>query len=240
LDAYYQNNSSSISEDLSLKLHTLPELYTEAVSFFNNPSYDDGIYGIVDIGGGTVDIAIMKKENIKGRQSFQILCQLIKPCGIEIVTKELSGGDMTLEKAKNCLLNLDTDLINNEIEKKYNKIFGEAFREMALTAKRKVIGNFRSRLYKIVLCGGGSIYKWYQRIVQESRALLSPTGIKYDMDISGKFFKDHRLIISRTLAQPYFNLPIIEGFPWDIENSIVIYRKEDPDDNAIKIYGKPL
>jgi hypothetical protein len=138
------------------------------------------------------------------------------------------------------LLRLDSDLPDNEIACKYNKIFGEAFRKMTLDAKRKVVSSFWSKSYNIVLCGGGSIYKWYQRTIKESKSLLSPAGIKYDINIPQKNFKGKRLIISRALAQPYFNLPAIEGFPWNIAEISRIYKKEDPDDRAIEKYGKPL
>ncbi|GHU97608.1 hypothetical protein FACS189483_04080 [Spirochaetia bacterium] len=238
LDKYFQENWRS--NTTNFKLNTLPELYAEAIAFFNNPNYNDGLYGVVDIGGGTVDIAVLKKENFDGRQMFSILCQSIKPCGIEILISELSGKNILLEKASNYLLKLDIDLKDDAFEAKYNKIFGESFRKMTLDAKRKVVSNFWNKAYHIVLCGGGSIYKWYQRIIQDSRSLLSPAGIKYNMDISEKFFKENRLIISRALAQPYFNLPKIEGFPWNIEEIKQIYKSEDPNDNAIRIYGKPL
>lgn len=64
---------------------TIPELYAEASEFIQNPKTGDGFYGLLDIGGGTVDFAVMRIKMSNGEKQIEFLSRGVLPLGVEML-----------------------------------------------------------------------------------------------------------------------------------------------------------
>jgi len=257
---YLDNENIKIPEFKESKLNTVPELYAESLSFLQNNNVMEGIYLLVDIGGGTVDMAIMFKE---AHNKFSIVSKDIKPLGIEIVTNniitDISKNELVKLYLKNNYNLSSYTYILEEKEKYYKNSFNTAYAtiiakglkengiwkndiEQALIKKKGVI--------EIYICGGGAKHKWYEDgIWQKNIDLykLLAIGLKLEIKPVEKLLPkeiNHRLLIAYTLAQPVENIPDLLGFPWHfhtekIEESVVVTQvKEKPD--VFQIYGEYL
>jgi hypothetical protein len=88
LDLFFQENKAiSIPRFQESPFNTLPELYAECLYFLQDRNVLNGVYAVIDVGGGTVDMAVIHKES---SNIFGIVSKEIQALGIEILIHEIS------------------------------------------------------------------------------------------------------------------------------------------------------
>jgi hypothetical protein len=99
LDYYTEFQNINLPLFGQSNINTLPELYAASLAFLKDRNIDSGVYILMDVGGGTVDMAILYKES---HSVFSVTSKDIKPLGIEIVSKSISknNSDINLIKKK--------------------------------------------------------------------------------------------------------------------------------------------
>ena len=190
---------------LKYTVSVFPELAAEILLYHKSPSIPEGYFIIVDIGGGTVDIALFEKEKNANNNQFNIYCheQKVLPIGVEILTSiKTDSGKVTEIR---CL-------------------FEEEFSRMVLTSyKYFKVNNKNLDKINIFFLGGGCSNEWYSRNIQDTRLRLSSANIppfNYSRSIeefinndSSLLQKNQRLIISQMLAKHPDDIDTVKGYP---------------------------
>jgi hypothetical protein len=238
LDECYQKHCNiEIPEYVESPNNTLSELYAECISFLDDPNVPEGLYAIIDIGGATVDMAVIYKKLDNNRNEFGIVSKSIQPLGIEIVIKKIALEDKYISDVRKLLhcndFNPEKSNYKLKEEKLLSKQMKETFAKLAIEAKEKndiidirEILKSQKGVIKVIICGGGVDYKWYKSCIsstqEQIRHTLDDTGykIKFEsVDTLKRSYKveDHRLIIANSLARPIGSIPLLEGFPWHFQ-----------------------
>jgi hypothetical protein len=230
LDIYYQKNKDiSLPRFQESNINTLPELYAESLAFLQSRNVDTGVYAIVDIGGATVDMAMMFKEIREDITRFSIVSRNIKPLGIEIVANNIVCDKKDIEQARGEMRNqkniLDQRYFSSERD--YKEKFKEAFASIVVDLKKKNVHiNFKHVLdndntLPVIICGGGANFRWYEDGILQTRGQLRNIiagGLKLEIrpveKLLPKHIKNHRLLIAYTLALPVEKIPRLDGYPW--------------------------
>jgi hypothetical protein len=212
-----------------------------------------------------VDMAVISKISDEDSQSnktkfkYGIIAKNIIPLGIEILIHKIAKGMGSYSNIRKLLENngfKKAEIEYNKIEEeKLAKEMRESFAKLAIDAKNK----FREALIKqngemkVILCGGGAYYKWYESCISSTWGRIKKTLADVPNGFRPKFgrveelkrypnINDHRLIISSGLAQDIQNIPNLDGFPWDYCE--IVNPEIDLDkileEKAKKIYGKNL
>ena len=253
LDTFFgENQNIPIPRFQESPFNVLPELYAECLYFLQDRNVQTGVYGVVDIGGGTVDMAVLYKES---PNTFSIVAKDIQPLGIEILVHNISMNAASYNDTKEALQNNNFDKLiefNKDKEKDFAKSMSEMFARLAMEVKSK--DNSREALLQqngklpVILCGGGVNYKWYEDCIMDTcsrlfYALENP-GYKLEIMPTEKFIghskeQRPRLIIANCLAQRIEDIPEVSGFPWDFKyKSTQITKNEDTLEKiAIEKYG---
>jgi hypothetical protein len=232
IDFYKLNQDMKIMPFGQSNLNTLPELYAESLIFLQNRGVDTGVYAIVDIGGGTVDMAILYKES---PTTFSITSKDTQPLGIEIVASKISLNKNDNKLIKKYLKgknsNDDKSIIDLKLESELQEQLRRSFAQIVMDLKGKQDHILRSKNGKIpvIICGGGIKHKWYEDgIINKNVNLLRPVlreGLKLDNLSVKKLFPsnlniNHRLLISYALSGRIGSEIIeLKGFPWHFENA---------------------
>jgi hypothetical protein len=241
--------------------NTLSELYAESIAFLGDRNVDEGLYAIVDIGGATVDMAVISKmpdEYNKNKFKYGIITKSIEPLGIEILIHKIAQND-NYKKIKKLLENnkfKSTNIeFNKDEEQKLFKKMKEAFARLATDAKDKLREALIRRNGKmiVILCGGGAQYNWYKDCISSTKEQIRNTladvpngfGIEFmSVEKLKRYYNviDHRLIISSGLAQDIQRIPDLGGLPWDYERKIfnVINIEDYLEKIMIDKYGASL
>ena len=231
---YLDNQNIEIPKFQTSNLNTLPELYAESLAFLQNGNVMIGVYALVDIGGGTVDMAIMFKEAPK---EFNIVSKTIQPLGIDIIANNIIDDLNNIERVKNDLKEKNSlaelPYVSKEKEKEYKELFEKAFAPIVSDIKKKnVQSNGKLVLYQnnrtlpVIICGGGAKHKWYEDGIlqtgeQLKRIISGESGLKLKIESVDKLLpkdiSNHRLLIAYILAQPIETIPSLEGYPWHFQ-----------------------
>jgi len=262
LDNFYQDNKKiSPPKFKESSNNILSELYAECLAFLEDKNVPEGLFAIIDIGGATVDMAVINKSQVEANNKFKysIIAENIQPLGIEILIQKIIKSDDMYNMINELLKNdnfQSTDIEYNKIEEQeLSKRMQKAFAEMAINAKDK----FRKALIKrkgemkVILCGGGAKYEWYKKRIKSTQEQIrktisldeAPNGFKLkleDVGDLGRYYNsiDHRLIISSGLAQDIQRIPDLDGFPWDY-SEIRLKEKNIDEINynkQIELFGK--
>ena len=245
-------------------INTLPELYAESFAFLkdDNLSALNGVYAIIDIGGATVDMAIISKE---GNEDFSVISKTIIPVGIEIVSNSVISDRRYADQIKAELktrnnLNVFPYVVVDK-EESLKEQLRSSFAAMVMDLKvknREILENMSNGVLKIIICGGGANHKWYEDGIRRNEQLLRPTlpkGLKLSIEpvellIKGTEIKNlsHRQIISYILSKPVGEyLTELKGYPWhfeDIKPTTPNYndhdRYMDMQDIQKERYGEPV
>jgi hypothetical protein len=215
------------------KINTLPELYAESLAFLKDRNIDSGVYILMDVGGGTVDMAILYKES---PSDFSVTSKDIKPLGIEIVSKSISKNNKDIASIKIKLRDNKTlsDIlyILTEKESELKECLRKSFAELVMDSKMKRIHDPREnkhvfRLHNgelpVIICGGGAKHKWYEDGVMRNSGNLRPVlaeGLKLKILPLEKLFSatanlNHRLLIAYALSGRIGSeITELQGYPW--------------------------
>ena len=225
LYAFYADN-----KDITFpNLQTVPELYAEALWFIEQPSTGEGIYTILDIGGGTVDFAtIYVRRTADGEKKTTIYSQKVMPLGVEVLLQFMYPNRYEehraecIEELRNTSVNIDYEKSKHNTNRKLEKAqeFRVAFAKEINDVKKKN-SKLMNKQYKngkgeipYYSFGGGADFQWYHSIIKFHNSSFE--GAKIPPLERQPFvldrIPDNRLIIAEQLTRSSF--PKIDGFPW--------------------------
>ena len=222
---FYQSNKNKNFENLQ----TVPELYAEALWFIEQPSTGEGLYTILDVGGGTVDFAsIYVFRTAEGEKKTKIYSQNVMPLGIEILLQYMFPIDYE-SKRSDRLYQLKTKSVIMPFgwEKKYEENrnllkaheFDVKFASGIAEVKernRTLMDeqNLKRKQIPYYTFGGGADFNWYHSIIDSHKYAFSNANIPplTRQDVILNAIPDNRLIIAEQLTRS--NFPDIDGFPW--------------------------
>jgi len=188
---------------LNWKATVYPELAAELLLYHESDFVHDGLYAVVDIGGGTVDMALFQKSTAFSTKEKIMDCinQDIQPYGIEV--RKLNS--ISESQLMGMLAEVIVGAKNNN--KKNHLVPDENFKTI-----------------DIFFLGGGANDNWYLKTIKRtpSEHKWESLGIKdvFYKDLTG-FIKDddriiekeQRLIISQMLARHPDEITNVKGFP---------------------------
>ena len=248
---YLENENIQIPKFQDSPINTLPELYAESLAFLQNRNVMNGVYVLVDIGGGTVDLAIMYKES---SNRYSMVSKSIKPLGIEIIAnnivlnKKFIDHVITYLQTHRSLFNLA--YVSGEKEDEYKKMFKMAYAELIADDLKKNGAwkegiekalHERNRVLEIFLCGGGANSRWYRDGIEQKNwdlrcLLVNDLNLKILPvekllpDDDKNHYLNHRLLIAYILSKPIETIPPLSGFPWDFQRINHVHTNEDSHD----------
>lgn len=242
LDDFYSRHHS-ISIDT---MNTLPEIYAEVLLYQQNLNTPAGFYTVIDIGGGTKDIATFLKTSNGYDETIDCLSQDVIGYGFEALSEKIAAGtdEALVSKAKGFLsrTNVNFNEHNDLRDKLPTGLQLDALIESRLkcrtlvgaclqSARRKrediLEKTVRERLPMYVfIMGGANSVQFYLASIEHMEKAQKNAGFqsfKYgDVidylrgSIQLEVKNDQRLIISQMLAQPYEMIPEIKNMPWEI------------------------
>jgi len=243
LNEYYQKHCNiEIPKYAESPNNTLSELYAECISFLDDPNVSEGLYAIIDIGGATVDMAVIYKKLNNNRDKFGIVSKSIQPLGIEIVIKKIALENKYISDVRKLLryngFNTVMSNYNLKEEERLSKQMKEAFAILVIEAKEKKRELLKSQngVIKVIICGGGAKYEWYKSCILSTKEQIRPTldNIGYKIKLEPvntlkRYYKvdDHRLIIANSLSRAIGFIPLLEGFPWHFQGRKQNFEKAD-------------
>ena len=209
----------------------VPELYAEACGLFSDYHTPEGYYSLFDVGGGTVDGAVMRFERVAGEPQVNFLTASVQALGAEIF--ESNGSD------KKKLNDLQSRL-------------GHQTAELIMGAKQKAQSDWcHYTTLPIKMCGGGHASKCHVDTIQNTysdrqhyRCGIPPYKVE---DLQAQLSKiegirqgdELRLLIAVGLSIPEGQGPFIQGFPH--QNPVIIARERerciDLDNRQRELYG---
>lgn len=228
LYAFYTEN-----KDITFpNLQTVPELYAEALWFIEQPSTGEGIYTILDIGGGTVDFAsIFVSRTADDEKKTTIYSQNVMPLGVEVLL-QFMYPDRYEEHRAECIEELKTRKVvmpfgwvesihgtNRKLKRAHE--FRVAFAKEIVDVKKKnsklMDKQYKNGKIPYYTFGGGADFKWYHSIINSHDSAFRGANIpplkKQPVLLSD--IPDNRLIIAEQLTRSSF--PEIDGFPWHFD-----------------------
>lgn len=214
------------------RLNTVPELYAELIMFLQNKAVDTGFYSVIDIGGGTVDLAVFFKRIDLYSKKVEISCvaQEVCPLGYEMY-KEVLGEEKAYKR----------------MHESYGTVISNAYlNHRSDMRKAKQNGNPLIHFYM----GGAGKVQFYHDAVDyminvhiRSWSECYPGAAEKDMISFMKNKQDlevddnPRLIISQMLAQPFEMMPELSGKPWNFEKQAKGLSAPSLSDLQDSLYG---
>ena len=207
---FYKKNKDADDDDC---IHVIPELYAEAYSFINDSSTKDGHYTILDVGGGTVDFAVIRVKHINNIKKVTFISQSVLPLGIEMLLKRFYPDSTDNEYIQNKeLLKTEKETIkavydswetltNHRERTPYE--FRKGFNDIILAAGSKdsdlKINGDKKKVLPLYVYGGGANYEWYISIIYNHNPTISNADIP---PLSRRYKKSNlfRLVIAENLA----------------------------------------
>ena len=229
------------------RLTTLPELYAEAMAYLKDPQTQTGFYTIIDIGGGTTDLATLYISRDNGSPECIFLSQKVLPLGVEALVDTVASSSLRSGKRDQIKhyfqstqkLCADSTLFDESKYTECKQQFLQGFSKVVMDAKVKYRNQMdvQKKLNKQLpyfLFGGGSEYAWYQLLILKCNEGFTGANIPemirvhLNTQFSTELIKNDpygRLLIARMLATSHF--PPIEGFPWHFTEQKLKYRDAD-------------
>lgn len=222
----YNANSS----ESNAVLRTVPELYAEALWFIEKSSTDEGIYAILDIGGGTVDYATIAVRREAGVKKTDVYSQGAKPLGVEILLKKFFP-EKYLTDRESCLGDLmysnikipPHDAKNPLVDVQH--VHGNAFERLffqGVVDAKEIRPNLMNRHFNAkprrpisyYTFGGGAELEWFHSIINQHNEFIETAGIpRLKREVVEADLPHNRLIIAYQLSQS--SLPDIGRYPWE-------------------------
>ena len=183
---------------LKWKAGVIPELAAELFLYHQSKYIPEGLYAIIDIGGGTVDMAIFQKYRILKDRPANMYClaQKVLPYGVEI----LESNKTNISK----------------------EVFQQTFAQM-INDSLKRMDWLPDELQKIdvFFLGGGANNEWYRNNIIVAKARLKDR-LKLNFQQSIDDFinsdeslieKNQRLIIAQMISKDKSEITNVLGFP---------------------------
>lgn len=231
LDDFYGNWTDHLK--WNVRLNTVPELYAELIMFLQNKGTGKGFYSVIDIGGGTVDIAIFLKriDEYSGAVDIYCVAQEVCPMGYELYMNALLEGPEVAER-------------------KLLESYGGCLESARDNHRQYMDRAFRTGTPLIhFYTGGARGVQFYHDTLNYSETLHRNFWTKYPGSKEGNIVdfmrgmynlevKDNqRLLISQMLAQPYEKMPQLAGQPWNFIKDPVRCDAPSIEDIWDSLYG---
>ena len=208
------------NDEADIPLQTIPELYAEVYHLLRDNSTSVGLYGVLDIGGGTADFAVFHvRLGPDGSRKIRFLTQNVLPLGVEMLCAQIYPENLEIGKKKIRSENADIVKVNYGESNKLIQvrerlpydfrcgIFGK------IVSVKKMDKNLLNNVFHddgkipLLLYGGGADFKWYQSIIKAHNPSLKNYNIPI-LDCRCKKENKNRLIIAKSLAfiQEIFDL----------------------------------
>lgn len=221
-------------------LDTIPELYAEALWFIEKHSTDEGVYTILDVGGGTVDCATIAIKWEDGEKKTRIYSQSVMPLGVEVLLKDFYPMEYRSNRLEcvDKLKKMDVKLPKygsgfpplTKLEHKKSLDFRSGFVRGITAADntdKKLMAEQRRNRGRIpyYAFGGGADFNFYHSTIKHANEDLQgqtqgtniPPLHRELVENNIKEIPSNRFIIAERLAHPYFSE--IDGFPWNFSNN---------------------
>ena len=192
--------------DLKWNAEVVPELAAELFLYQESKNIPEGLYAIIDVGGGTVDMAIFEKYKLNSIGMY-CLAEDVLPFGIEV-----------LDKIK-----------NDDVQ----KIYMQAFTGMITKAKKETSLNLDYiPKVDVFFLGGGAKNEWYRTSIINTQEWLRNSfkpKLNFKLEINDfienedyLITKNQRLLISQMIARSKDDFPSVLGFPISEEQAYKI------------------
>lgn len=201
LDSVYSEMQEKKAK-LNWSVNVYPELAAELLLYHQSDFVKDGVYAIIDIGGGTVDMALFQKitSDTTKNPNMYCLAQKVLPYGVEILqTAPETISNTEFKQVFSLMLNESKHYLDVDYSQ-YNKI-------------------------DVFFLGGGSNNSWYLNNIKNMSVeyKLERSGIP-DLAFSRSINdfiqseekllrKNQRLVISQMLARHRDEIDNVKGFP---------------------------
>lgn len=152
-----------IADELDLNLLSIaaePYAVAQSIGTYNNPDFGAII---IDIGGGTTDVALVRNGGLEGTVMFAL--------GGRAFTKRLAAAlNMTFDEAEQLKLKYSAGKVSSEITQKVDAIFEEDCHVWAsgLEIAMESFLNYDLLPSRILLCGGGSGLPGIRKVLSSS------------------------------------------------------------------------
>ena len=185
---------------LNWTANVYPELAAELLLYHQSKFVPDGVYIIIDIGGGTVDMALFQKNTSKNTKVSNMYClsQRVLPYGIEILHTNREAISRENFQKNFCTMLMESKHFSDVHYDKLKKI-------------------------DVFFLGGGATEPWYRTSITETRSRLRQGGIpQLNFSQSLQDFiqheemlirKNQRLIISQMLSRHHDDISNVKGLP---------------------------
>lgn len=216
----------------SNRLNTVPELYAELIMFLQDKAVDTGFYAVIDIGGGTVDLAVFFKRIDMFSKNVDIYCvaQDVCPLGYEMYRTVL-GQDAAYKR----------------MYRSYGTLIDAAYQHNRLEMKK--VKERRGQLTHFFMGGARSVGFYHDAVAYMSQLHANgwtcyPGSCEDDMVrfMQGKANLDvndnPRLLISQMLAQPFEKMPELSGQPWHFNSRPTHRATPTLDELKDSLYGE--
>lgn len=194
-----QNKKAKLKDNWFVNVY--PELAAELLLYHKSKFVADGVYAIIDIGGGTVDMALFQKLTSFSTKNPNMYClaQKVLPYGIEI-----------LQKAPDTISSLK---------------FKQEFSTMITESKNYLDVNYENyKKIDVFFLGGGANNTWYLNNILNMYYEFKleryniPKFVTRSIDAfihpeDSLIIKNQRLIISQMLARHRDEIENVKGFP---------------------------
>ena len=242
LDDFFEKHKNESNPSMNI----LPEIYAEVLlyqQYLNTPA---GFYTVVDIGGGTEDIATFLKTTDEFGETVECLAQNVIGYGYNSVSEKIvkSINKTSVQRAKSFLnkkidFNDDTNLresVPKELDcellldarRQCRTLFGACVQRARKTREDILKQTVSARLpMHVFVMGGARDVVFYRSSIEHMKKAQEAAGIPFfkDADVFDyvgrntrlEIRNDQRLVISQMLAQPYEMIPEIDKMPWDLK-----------------------
>jgi len=237
-----------------INFHLTTELEASISGLTSDIATPDGMYGLFDIGGGTLDGAVFSYRRENGSPRINILTALVAPIGFDVavdtMARLISREDIRCAlKAGSSTLRLNSKEVNKDVHVHVSSV--------VVIARRKSTVRWADRMktFPIFLCGGGCHSSWLRETIigtwqshqhgncgipqYEAQSL----GIPADLDHGCKQIQDwDRHLVAYGLSFPKGSLSEVIGFPRS--NPVIEYEQFNHDsildDRMLENYGELL
>ncbi len=242
LDEFFIKHKEIFNPNINI----LPEIYAEVLlyqQYLNTPA---GFYTVVDIGGGTEDIATFLKMTGRFGEKVDCLAQNVIGYGFDSISEKIvkSVSMSSVKKAKTFLskdidFNDDENLRTNvpkEVDPdsllaarlKCRTLFGTCLQQARRKNDEVLQRTVKARLpMHVFVMGGARSVEFYRASIEYMKKVQANAGIPFFKDadvfdyvgskIQLDIRNDQRLVISQMLAQPFEMIPEITNMPWDLK-----------------------
>ena len=220
---------------LNYRTGVFPELAAEILLYQQSNNIPEGIYGIIDIGGGTVDMATFQKYRSSFNKNFDLFChaQEVIPLGVEV--RKLKNRDTEAD-----LYFYKTTFFGSILDtRKHEDVSFKGMKD-------------KNRSIDIFFLGGGNSDPWYFNNIHENLHQLKGIEMpKMNLSIDINDFiendptlliKNQRLIISQMLAHHPDDISPVKAFPDYYKAEMIKHKTKvfDGDSNSYNSYSDYL